>query len=80
MTSDARPPRAGMAVFAPMTDIVAAVHARAHVRLFMNEGLERNREEEDHPYGIGGPVGSGKTALVEAITPILWRAAQRCSS
>ncbi len=29
-------PLTDMAVFAPMTDILAAVHARAHVRLFMS--------------------------------------------
>lgn len=29
-------PLAGMAAFAPMADILAAVHVRAHVRMFMN--------------------------------------------
>ena len=35
---DARPPRPldDMAAFAPVAEILAAVHVKAHVRLFMN--------------------------------------------
>jgi UreF/CobW/HypB/UreG, nucleotide-binding domain len=57
-----------MASFAPMADILAAIHVRSHICMFMNWGDEVKKTTR---IGVGGPVGSGKTALIEAVVPRL---------
>ena len=67
-----------MQTFAPHLDVLAA-RAPARARADVHEltaaiHTEPETGNEDHSrIGVGGPVGSGKTAIIEAIVPRLVR-------
>ena len=65
-----------MSSYVPVIDVLAAVHTKSFVRLFMNSQAADLFSgsilmKKMTRIGIGGPVGSGKTAIIEVITPIL---------
>jgi urease accessory protein len=53
------------------------VHAHVHAHLDLDDGFAAPRAPGVPRIGIGGPVGSGKTALIEALVPRLIAAGRR---
>ena len=55
---------------------MTAPHPRPHVHVHADD-LDETRTPGIPRIGIGGPVGSGKTALIEALVPLLLQAGHR---